>query len=495
MADESVVVLIEGEDRASETLAKAANAVEQTAGRIKAATGKTKVTTEFIGSFASALGGSEIGSIASQFSGLNEKAGQLSDLLKGGGAGATAVKAGLAGVVAYASFNFGKTIGDALFATQKWKQELEFAKVELKELGDKSLELAKNRMSDDLAEIKLIEDPAQQEAELRKLFTAAGNNSAEYGKQLDAVQDKIKKLSNDNTFSGSLGSLFGEGDIGALGTIAQGTFWGGIEENIAELREREAALKSMKEAEESTLLAIQRYQGREREDAAIAKAKEEQKQLAELKAATAKSEEQTVQKLREALALEQAIGKEKFAVQASQMVTDEAKQAEIVSLLEQQDALQKMREAEKAAEQEQQAAAKAKEEQLNRINALRDSELQKLKEMEILQTQGQAAATSFNLQNQGLSKADADFIASEKERLSAKKEEKPKASTPGNLQAIQSRFLRAAPGGGDPAAVTAENSKKMVEHLSKLITIQERAGNMDNVDRLKGKLKEYEVIA
>jgi hypothetical protein len=85
---ESVKILIEAENRASAVIDTTAKDIDNKVKSIKASGEQAKKSTEFFGSIANALGGSEIGAFAGQLSQLTEKTSQFAEVQKLGGAGA-----------------------------------------------------------------------------------------------------------------------------------------------------------------------------------------------------------------------------------------------------------------------------------------------------------------------------------------------------------------------------------------------------------------------
>lgn len=170
MATESVKILIEAEDQASAKIAAASKEVENRIKNIKDVGGKAKASTEFIGTLAGALGGSELASYASQLGGLTEKVSAFSEVQKTGGAGAFAFKAGLAGVAGVLAFQVGNAIGNAIFQTDKWAEALKTAAEEAKRLESAASQLRTERFQDTRADIELIRDPDQKQAEYKKLL-------------------------------------------------------------------------------------------------------------------------------------------------------------------------------------------------------------------------------------------------------------------------------------------------------------------------------------
>jgi hypothetical protein len=115
VTSESVKILIEAEDKASGQAAAAGKNIEAAVGKIRDVGGKAKASTEFIGVLAGQLGGAEFASAAAGVAGITEKVGQFSEVMKTGGTGALAFKAGIGALVGIMSFQLGKSIGEMIF--------------------------------------------------------------------------------------------------------------------------------------------------------------------------------------------------------------------------------------------------------------------------------------------------------------------------------------------------------------------------------------------
>ena len=191
MATESVKILIEAEDKASAQIVAATKKIEGTVKATKDLTKNAKSSTEIFGSLAGALGGTEIGSFANQIGGLTGKLGEFAEISKIGGAGAMAFKAGLAGVVGVLSFQVGSAIGNLVFETDKWNAELEKSIELSKKMASELNRLADVRLGDELAEIRLLEDPQKQIEALKKLSSEAGKEVSSLARQ---IAEKKKEL-------------------------------------------------------------------------------------------------------------------------------------------------------------------------------------------------------------------------------------------------------------------------------------------------------------
>jgi len=138
---EGVEILISADDQASAKFAQVAKAAENNVKQIKEVGGKAKASTEFVGQLAGAFGNSQIAGFAGQLAGLTEKVGAFAEVSKAGGAGALLFKAGLAGAAGILAFNVGKALGDVVFETKRWADELENAKNKMADLDKQMLTL------------------------------------------------------------------------------------------------------------------------------------------------------------------------------------------------------------------------------------------------------------------------------------------------------------------------------------------------------------------
>lgn len=176
MTTASAKVIIDAEDLASKKIAEAARNVEQSVKNIKDVSGKAKASTEFIGTLATTLGGSQFGQYAGQLAQLTDRVSQFSEVSKAGGAGALAFKAGLASVVAVLAFQVGKAFGNVIFQTEKMEKAFQRTKDAAAELN---AELSKSRdsaFSNQKEDIDLIRDPKEKRAAQEALFKQLDND-------------------------------------------------------------------------------------------------------------------------------------------------------------------------------------------------------------------------------------------------------------------------------------------------------------------------------
>ena len=129
------------------------------------------------------------------------------------------------------------------------------------------------------------------------------------------------------------------------------------------------------------------------------------------------------------------------------------------------DANKKMKEDEQKAKED---AIKQAENDSKRVEQLKQNELDKLEEERILLDQGKEAAHAFNLEKQGLSKADAENIAKQQSELDGqKKKSNPDVrNSPTELRATESRLLTR--GSEDASKFTAQNTAQATIELKAL---------------------------
>jgi len=181
--DETIDIIIDAEDRATAQVRKTTKDIQQQVGAVKELGGKAKASTELVGTLASTLGGGELGQGAAMLAQITERVSAFSDVAKEGGKAALFFKAGLIGAVGVISFQVGRALGDLVFDTKRWREELEKAKTEFDRLTEFQLQLHQKRFDRELALIDLRGD---REVELTELLIKKRN-------ELSDVSDKITR--------------------------------------------------------------------------------------------------------------------------------------------------------------------------------------------------------------------------------------------------------------------------------------------------------------
>jgi hypothetical protein len=537
---ESVDILIKAEDMATPVVAKSAksvDALDESIKRIKASGEQAKKSTEFFGTIANVLGGSEIGSFASQIAGVTEKTSQFAEVQKLGGAGAFAFKAGLVAAVGAIAFQVGNALGNMIFQTERWTKKLEEATNKAKELAAEVLTIEVGKFADDKEDIELIRDPEGKKAAYKDLLTSLSENVKAVENRLVTARKKTKEWDDAWQITGDRKAFAEQAkadvleDEKRLKTLKDQALEirkltnGRAEENkaLAEknalqdksdeylkgLREEVQLLQASKE-EQAAILAARNAYGvgavleaqdllLEKErialEAEAAKQREADNQKAiQEQESIAKASASYVQSLRDQLALLKATDDQKAAIQAGQKAVggDVGVAAELLKEIE---LIKTVTNFEKMAQEERNRIQTEEETAAKRLADLKQSELDKLEEERILLTKGAEAAQAFRLVKEGLAEADALDIAKQQAELERIKE----ANKPGKVvkeqattnQAFESRLLRSGPS-DDAAKMTAQNTAIAAAALKRLEMIADREEKERT--RQKGRITNFLVV-
>ena len=394
---------------------------------IKGMGANAKLGSETLGVFANTLGSPEIGSFAGTIGNATEKLAQFRDMANQSGSGALAFKAGLVGMVAVLSFQIGSAIGNAIFQTQKWKEELEQAKREAERLDKALLDASRRRFNLDLEEISILRDPEQQAEEAAKLL-------ANIKKQIEETNKDIrKKQAQKEDFNTAWFGSYDERK--AVTDTTQ------MEKQLELLRQQRDLL------EESTSDRKKAIEETKKENALIDQS------------------EAYVESLKQEIDFLRATREQQIELEASRRAMgDDVGFAE--QLLRERDAILAKQQAEREAEAEKKRAAErqkaederraqAVEREIERIKNAEEAERQRLKIARIAIEQGKEAAKVASLVAQGIDEATAKQLAAEeaaidilKEKASLKGDKPSKGVAAGQqpLQATESRFLTRGPG-------------------------------------------------
>lgn len=460
---EAVKILIDAEDRASKKMADVAANIDTNVRRIKDVGGKAKASTEFIGALANSLGGSEIGSYASQLAGMTEKVGQFSEVSKAGGAGAAAFKLGLIGLVGTLSFQFGKAIGDAVMGTKELEREFAKALAKTKELDAASLKAAESLSRGAAEEIDLIRDPEEKKRAQAELLSSMAANIDNLKQRVEAgtkaTEDwedtwfKFARSTDTKNFA----------QMAAADLEANKARLAQERELLAQLRsrwsERAAALEKMRA--DNAAAAAAEQQAIAAREAALAKEEADRQRILALQEQERKNLAQQIVELTKGKEAAKAFGLEQQGVDPAIAAGLAAQAAEIDRLRE--------------AKEREQAVQQKTIDDAARVAALRDAEIKRLKEQRIALEQGSEAAKAFALEQQGLDRATAQALAAEEARLERQRKAKseqesggPKVATAGDLTAVQSRLLTRGRGDdktGDKIARATEKTAKELEMM------------------------------
>ena len=428
---EGVEILISADDQASKVLGKVTDNVDAKVKQIRSIGGKAKASTEFIGTIANSLGNTQFAQAAGGLGQLSEKIGAFSEVSKLGGAGALAFKAGLLGVAAVAGFKIGSMIGDWAFETERWTKQLAEANDLLKESAAQIAKTEGVKLG-----FRVEKAGLEGEVSQRKLLNELNEQAFAIEKQINDAKAQAKADTE-----GIVG--FSRARVGTDKILAEMS-----ETDLALLKEKLGVIKNERDAIAAKL-------------SPYAAELELLKQSAELK----KKNNDYISSLQQEVALLAASKEEHAAIEALQKTGGDAMAAQKVELLlREKDALLAK------AEKQKEIDAKEKQDTQDKINAatrladLKKSELAKLEEQRILLTQGKEAAHAFALEQEGIDKALAKRIASEKAMLD-KQGEKVIEQAP--QQAVQGRLLTRGQG-GDTAKQSLEVQKKMLGALEEV---------------------------
>ena len=430
---EAVEILIDADDQATGKLAKVGDSVDQQVKRIKDVGGKAKASTEFIGTLASSLGGSELASYASQFAGLTDKVSQFSEVSKAGAGGALAFKAGLLGVAAVAGYKVGTAIGDWIFETDRWRKKLAEANEELQTAAANL-----NRVENIKLSFKVEKAGLEGEVAERKLLNDLTEEAFKIEKEIE--ETKARQLKDSEGMVGWARYLAGNAEKVA-------------EMNAAELSASKLRLESIN-AEKEALIAK------------LSPQKAELDAMKE-KAALQDRNKSYIEGLQQEVDLLKAKSdEERLAMEARIKAGGDSEAAKrIESLMREKEAIEALREADTQREQDAKKLADEQARDAERLADLKQKENDRIKEQMILLTQGKEAAKAFALEQQGLDQQTAKQIAAKEAALDrlGKKE----VGSSGPLQAVQSRLLNRGPG-DNTAKQQLDLTKQMKDVLTKI---------------------------
>lgn len=385
MPAESIKILIEADDLASATAEQTGKAIERSVAGIKDTGAKAKASTEFIGVLAGQLGGAEFATAAAGLAGITEKVGQFSEVMKVGTAGAIAFQMGMGALVGVMSFQVGKSIGEMIFGVEDLTSKIQIAQAESQRFTQSLIAMSNVKIGEQMEDITLIRDPEEQQAAARRLFDEIGGQ----------VQDAVASFQYYSQQAEKL------------------TQAGGDQEVIADLQNEAAGYMAIAQALRENQNALgQKYSEHARQVRLI-----KEQQAAE-DAAAARQQQihaSVVSTLRGVNYQYIALTKSAEDARRAQLQDQGVGETDIKRILFAEEALRKEKELADA----KQKAQEAEKQRLEKIEDLRKSELSRLEEQRIALEQGQEAAHSYRLQQQGLDKATADAIAAAQKQADA----------------------------------------------------------------------------
>lgn len=405
---------------------------EGTGGAVETAGAKTKLATVALQSVANLSGQGGLASLAGQIGEVAEKSELLTGSLKGGGAGALVMKAGLVALVAGVGAKIGTALGHWIFQTDKFERAMKRAADASAEFDTQIKSLQASLKSDRMEDIELIRDPEEKQAAYKKLF-------ADITRDLETTSQQVAKSEREVEAWAEAWQI--TGDRKAYAKMA--------EEQLAIDKQRLATLRA-ELAETGKLVG-------EREKLNAQKREEN--------AAKDKSESY-IQSLRDELEILKATKDEQIEIEAIRN-TVPANEDEAIRLLKERDAIlakieaeeklaqtqKDAAEAEKARRDAEEAAAQkereAAEQDRRNIEELIGAEEDRLELQRIELEQGKEAAKAKALMNEGVDPATARRLAKEEaeiERLREAANDKEKESKKENKTAGPTQTLTATEG-------------------------------------------------
>ncbi len=447
--NESVQILIEADDKASAKFENVSEAMGRQVKQIKDVGGKAKASTELVGTLANSLGGTAFGSFAGQLAQVTERVSAFSEVAKEGGAGALAFKAGLAGVVGVLGFEVGQALGNAVFETERWKEELAGAKQEAQRLAGALAEARGFAFSQRLEEARLFADPESTREELKQLLDQIEADIEGKAKQLEGALtktiDPAAWMANPiiGMASEQFGKMFGD-------STEQAAFVDGLRAELEQLRGQRTELDRMLSDRKANNDAIR-------------------EQLALQEKTTS-----YIDDLRRQVEYLEASRDRQIEMDAAASGVAEERRSEVEFLLRMRDAAEERLELEKQIQQQAEAAAKQRQAELNAELSARQqmakshlSAVDSIRAQVIEMREGREAAQAYQLELQGFAAADAKALASAMGSLDGLRQ----SITDGSLTATQGRLLTRG-SGSDPmieqAKTTAQATTKAAEVLQRV---------------------------
>lgn len=465
---EDVKIVVSAEDRASTVLNRIAAAAGKADAQVTAMGKSAKSAAAGVGGLASLLGVDWMANFAGQAKQATNVVKDLSESLKGGGASAAIFKAGIAAIVVTVSYKVGQMIENWIFQTDAWRRKLKATLDEAKDAADgvlsKQNRQHETRMAMNAAEI----NPADAKAANKEYL-------AELDKDVKARQAKVDELKKEQ-------------EQWKNGWLGEDSYIGNWNEDMT------SAVEAELEIEKKLLDAAKQRRSEVQHEVSGIKEELDAKKARQAEAKAAAEEEKRIRdevaRLKDPKAAEME--------QALAVTTNEIERERIRLLMEEKQAIEAKREAEKlAAEEAKENARREEEEARMRAQSIKEawdmwreqgkakrdaakkqkeddqSYLDDLKQQMIELKQGKDAAEEFKAAKDGVSQAAIDQGKAMRAEINKLEEEKKKkeqadkkADKPGwqvsSLNALESRVLAGRSAGMNYAAMTATNTQKTV---------------------------------
>jgi|688.fasta_scaffold19329_2 hypothetical protein len=371
---------------------------------------KTKASIEFFGTISNFAGGGAISQVSGQLAGLTEKTSQFAEVAKEGGAAALAMQAGLALAAGSIGMKLGQEIGSLVFQVERWNTEVERSIILSEKWTSKLAGLKSQSASDRMSFFDAMPE-GEQEEKIRQRLQAISKEIAGTSTNLSNAEKKLKELQEADV-------------VGNADGATQNWFWTDAKITMTEYYNKLSGehQASKKEAESDIRTQQALLDGLNAEKTAL---------------------ERKIGIEKELKALREPSGGNSWLKLGQEAASDVA------------------------------SANREQEQSLEKLNQLKDRELEKLQEEITLLERGKEAAHALRLEKQGLSKEDAAGVAAAQaklDELNELKNQNSQALTQSTqpspeLQANESRLLTT---GRDSSLDTQKEIAKLQEEQKKI---------------------------
>ena len=383
MTTEAVKYIISADDRATKVFQQSRESIKQNVEQVNALGNKAKASTEFVGTLASMLGGTQFGAAAGQIAGLTERVRAMGDAAKQGGLGMLAFKASMMIAVPVVAYQITTSIDNWLSGTQQWREEMQRTLEVAQQTSSFILNKANQQHERQLEIIRAAKDFNTQQQEAADYVGKLNARIDEHKNKLAAAKAEAKEL-KDSMFASFYTDAITAAD--ALVSVEG--------DRLKALREQKSEAQKLMNVTKSEL------EIRKADNAARA----------------------IVDGLRQELEITKAVGRERMLLEAAKQTESSTAQKAIVNLRMQIDA-----------EKERQALVTKRSEAEKSI-------VDTLMQQVVTLKDGSAAGRAIALQQQGFSEAQSKMFADFENELAQISKGTTARGTTSN-QAKESRLL------------------------------------------------------
>lgn len=194
---EDIQMVLSAEDKATGTLRKTQESMKDFGRSVKDTGEKTKRSTELVGVFASTLGGTQFGSAAGEVALMTERIAQFSDVAAKSKLAAIALKGALVAGVGVAAFKVGQMLGDLIFQTKRYGEQLDRLTQKETELANQQMRRQSQRFADSQEIIGLL-DGKEKELEIAKQLQMVENEIRGKQMQFRAAEAQFSQTEREN---------------------------------------------------------------------------------------------------------------------------------------------------------------------------------------------------------------------------------------------------------------------------------------------------------